>query len=186
MNPICDTYVRLLMYIALLHDLRSKDDFIHGSPQNGIKSPCPFVVSLKSFGGVTFFGLEEMQLFGQGHARLLWSLFEGEHAHEQARQVVFALSDQVRREACVSVQACSINMSTCFSLSFVDPARNACNLHAVDLIDLMLVVYPTVVAERIVDKPARKTQGKVVYACSLSLQWRITLDDPQAIDKCFL
>lgn len=156
---------------------------MHGPPDTGIKNPCEFAVSLKSFGGVAFFGLEEMHLFGQGHARLLWSLFEDEHANEQAQGPVFALCQQVLQEVGQAIRSSSGNMPTSFSLSFVGPARNPSSLRAVDWIDILLVIYPTIVAERLESEAARKALLTLVHACSLAVQWKITQNDLQLIDK---
>lgn len=74
-------------------------------------------------------------------------------------------------------------MLTSLAMSFVDPSRGTSNIRAVDWIDLLLVVYPTIVAERMDEQPAYDALCQLVYACSLALQWRIKEEDLQAIDR---
>lgn len=54
---------------------------------------------------------------------------------------------------------------------------------AVDWIDFLLYVVPTLVLDSLVDDQARAAIAALVKACTLALQWRITEADVQTIER---
>ncbi|KAG2233247.1 hypothetical protein INT48_001696 [Thamnidium elegans] len=105
--------------------MRNKEDFVTGNAAHGIKKPTPFSL-LDSFTGVCFFGLDELHLWDQNIVKQIWSVLGGKLLEAQSLGNKYAQDGK-----------------------FINMATSAGYGRAIDYIDFLMYVVPSLLVEAI-------------------------------------
>ncbi|KAI8098863.1 uncharacterized protein BX664DRAFT_254329, partial [Halteromyces radiatus] len=149
---------------------------------NDFRQPQLYVTFLNTFEGPSFFGLEEMHLLGHGLTKQLKDLFGSPNVNEMipdrnvaggAWKTFPFFLDGIKLvnvgEAMLSSR-CNIP-SEVFGGNWDDIfARKG---RAVDWMDFLLFVVPTLILPHMLDKKAQEVMHDMLLACHLCLRWEI-------------
>ncbi|KAL0081971.1 hypothetical protein J3Q64DRAFT_1837308 [Phycomyces blakesleeanus] len=158
---------------------RSRQSFIEGDAEYGIKKPTPFGI-LSSFTGTCFFGLNELHLWGQNISKHLWAIVTDNRQKKSDISNPLFLRKPYRvtlGKKLLLAQALSNHHSK--DGSFLNMATSASYGRAVDYIDFLMFVVPTLLVEalelqtedlkiKLKNEKKRKGKGKAAKATILN------------------
>ncbi|KAG2211979.1 hypothetical protein INT45_014171 [Circinella minor] len=161
---------------------RSISDFEEGDPIYGLNQSTPFA-KLKSFHAPFFFGLDEMHLFGCNIGPSLWAMVTN-----QSLLAPYYLNKSQRTAISNAIQISRPTWPGIFDGRITDVVKSTKDTRAVDYIDSLLYVFPTIIIDQLEDNncptEAISALASLVKACALSLSWEITSTDIVVIEEC--
>ena len=157
----------------------------------GINKPSLFS-HLSSFNGSTFFGLDEMHLIARGIGKLVYDLttttiskdhpfyFDTSDAFSTYPFYITA-SDLNVIGTCITNSRKFIPVS--FQGSFQNVIQSIEGMRAVDWLDYLLYIVPTIVVPCLPNEDSRKAMLALVRGCALALQWELNEQDINDLDR---
>ena len=140
---------------------------------------------LPTFNGSSFYGLDEMHLIGLGIGKLIHALIvlsntetdttkyysKNADGSFQKDQFPFSLPkrDVLLAGKCIEASRSKIPVS--FQGSWDNLIQKTAGARAIDYIDFLLYVVPTLLVPLLPMAPARKALLSLVKGCSIALQW---------------
>ncbi|KAF7720912.1 hypothetical protein EC973_005780, partial [Apophysomyces ossiformis] len=167
--------------------MRTVEQYKQGDEDRGIRAPVPFA-HLRSFTGSLFFGLDEMHLLGHGLARLLWNLLLNDKQKFGDNTITEQYPFKLKRGVTLrmigdAVQSSRQYMPTAFQSKWNNIATDSGHYRAVDWLDFLLYVVPTIVVDSLELDETRFAVLKLILACQISLQWEITAADLSTVER---
>ncbi|SAM00093.1 hypothetical protein [Absidia glauca] len=178
--------------IASLSPLRKHSEHKNGGLL-GIRASA--VASLPTFTGVHFFGLDEMHLLGHGLAKMLFALVLPVKTNKMASR-----QDKAFPDVPANYPFCSANTNLLqnvgkdmlsskpdIPLSFFNGNWDNIEQHqsarAVDWMDFLLFVVPTLIIPSLYHPKAREKLKNLIISIHLSLHWQLHASDVQFIES---
>ncbi|KAI8335340.1 hypothetical protein BC941DRAFT_326308, partial [Chlamydoabsidia padenii] len=166
--------------------MRTVESYTHEDPfirrEFCLKAISPFT-NLTTFTGPSFWGLDEMHLFGHGHGKLVYNMMNGDFDDQQS---IFKLGNGVTMakvgQAMVDSRS---NIPSSFSGNWTDIKKHHSYFRAVDWLDFLLYVFPTLVIPNIINNEAREACKHLATGLLLASKWSIKKDDLTLISKSF-
>lgn len=141
---------------------------------------------LESFHGVAFFGLDEMHFLGHGVAQQFWRLICGEFQSDGDEQHVFALRALQPETIGQLIEESRGTIPVAFQGTWKNVAKYSRRYRAVDWIDFLMHVAPTVILDNLRHEDTKRAAFSLLRACSIALQWHLTEDDIRQIERYVL
>ena len=141
---------------------------------------------LESFHGVAFFGLDEMHFLGHGVAQQFWRLICGEFQADGDEQHVFALRTLQPETIGQLIEESRGTIPVAFQGTWKNVAKYSRRYRAVDWIDFLMHVAPTVILDNLRHEDTKRAAFSLLRACSIALQWHLTEDDIRQIERYVL
>ena len=138
--------------------------------------------SLPTFTGVTFFGLEELHLFGQGIAKHVYKLLTVPYRPSNScsnvigddiKKYTFYISKNKLIEIDTLVNASRETIPSTFDSKWKDSVAVYHGNRAVDWMGIFLHMIPTLFVPVLVNKAAKCPLLCLVRACSIILKWEV-------------
>lgn len=145
---------------------------------------------LPTFTGSSFFGLDEMHLIGQGVARLFYGLvvtanlspnnqkkncfykYPDNTYNKQQYTFLIPKQELINAGHCINISRCNIPVS--FQGSWDNLINKIDGARAIDFIDFLLYVVPTLIVPLFARADVRKAVISLVRGCAMALQWEFT------------
>ncbi|OAD71018.1 hypothetical protein PHYBLDRAFT_148233 [Phycomyces blakesleeanus NRRL 1555(-)] len=167
--------------------LRPKIDFVNGNTNTNIQEPNIFA-RLPTFTGSSFYGLDEMHLIGHGIGKLVHKLIVLSNTTTSTNnyyprtadgslllkdRYTFSLQkkDVLSAGQCIELSRSKIPVS--FQGSWDNLMLKTEGTRAIDYIDLLLYVVPTLLVPLFTKVATQKALLALVRGCSISLQWNL-------------
>ena len=137
--------------------------------------------TLPSFTGVTFFGLEELHMFGQGIAKHVYELLTTAYRHNTCHKLIVTEKKKfpffISKISLLKIDAL-VNLSretipSTYDSKWKNPVVNIGGIRGVDWLDIFLHMVPTLFVPALVNKAAQRPLMCLVRACSLVLKWEV-------------
>ncbi|KAI8967320.1 hypothetical protein BDB01DRAFT_734017 [Pilobolus umbonatus] len=186
-----DNYNHGMYFVKTNAALRSREEFIQGDG-HGLRKPSIFS-QLPSFSGGPFFGLDEMHLIGGGISKLILEMITVDNETNSRTRSKFFYIDQdgdkisdnypffISRSDLVKIATIPVS----FQGGWENIINKSAGVRMVDYVDFLLYAVPTIVCPFIRDRATCKALIALSTACSLALQWNITEQMIQQMEKCF-
>ncbi|KAG2191239.1 hypothetical protein INT47_012016, partial [Mucor saturninus] len=176
--------------------LRTVDHFVNGDEEHHIKN-ANLISALPSFCGSSYYGLDEMHLLGQGIGRFIFDVIvkvnqSSDTSYYSKKQGNFnkdAYTFKVSKKQlelvgdCITKSRANIPVSFQGSwdnlLSKIDGAR------AINFLDFLLYVVPTLLVPLFEKKSVRKALLMLTRGCAIALQWEQTDSMILEMESCF-
>ncbi|KAG2193951.1 hypothetical protein INT47_003521 [Mucor saturninus] len=176
--------------------LRTVDHFVNGDEEHHIKNANLFS-ALPFFCGSSYYGLDEMHLLGQGIGRFIFdvivkvnqsndtSYYSKKKGNFNKDAYTFKVSKKQLELVgdCITKSRANIPVSFQGSwdnlLSKIDGAR------AIDFLDFLLYVVPTLLVPLFEKTSVRKALLMLSRGCAIALQWELTDSLVQKMESCF-
>ena len=143
-------------------------------------------MGLPSFTGASFFGLDELHLIARGIGRHFWELinvantkntisfYTKPNGTQSADVYPFFISkpNLKRIGECITQARKTIPVS--FQGSFYNVLEKTEGTRAVDWLDFLLYIVPTLVVPYLPTVGSKKATLSLIKGCALSLQWNIS------------
>lgn len=124
-----------------------------------------------------------MHFLGHGIARQLFNLLNGDYTDSTGKgPFKFRLKNITLKDVGQLMEQSRQNLPEGFRGCWKDMFSSV-RYRAVDWLDFLIYVVPTLVLDNLVDDQARAAVKALVTACTLTLQWCITEEDVQATER---
>jgi hypothetical protein len=143
------------------------------------------------FKAPSFFGLDEMHLFGQNLAKRIRDYFVPAtsnlsvrpHSDRNQNRYPFELEGVTLSKVGLAMVSSRPDIPLAhFDGNWGNPVERA-NARAVDWLDFLLYVLPTLLIPALVNKTAKKVLNNLVMACHICQQWEIRPDEVNFVRK---
>ncbi|CAO3618584.1 unnamed protein product [Mucor hiemalis] len=172
---------------------RTMDSFENGNAALGITGESAFR-TLPSFCGTFFHPLEEMHMLGHGIGKLIYRLLvktnQGNehlyfHNDKSAKHYPFTIDKKQLLAAGKSIDASRAHIPVSFQGSWDNIINKLDGVRAVDYLDFLLFVVPTLLVPLLQKNKTRTAVMNLVQGCSIALQWELTEDSIVQMESCF-
>ncbi|KAI8969555.1 hypothetical protein BDB01DRAFT_732242 [Pilobolus umbonatus] len=178
--------------------LRPSSDFTDGNAATQILGPSIFSL-LPTFNGSSFFGLDEMHLLGQGMGRFLVELIVEVNKSPRNSHILHGVKDgasnmdgytfkvdhQKLAAAGKMIEESRRKIPVSFQGSWDNLISRTSGARAIDFLDFLLYVVPTLIVPLFEDKNVRLALLKLVRGCAIALQWELTEGLIREMENCF-
>ncbi|KAI8968632.1 hypothetical protein BDB01DRAFT_733094 [Pilobolus umbonatus] len=159
-------------------NIRPVSDFVNGNEETKIVSPTIFA-SLPTFCGSSFFGLDEMHLLGQGIGRFVLKLIVPKYnvsfrPRNVDKAYTFFVDKKELEAAGHQIKESQKHIPTSFQGSWDNLIQKVDGARAIDFIDFLLYVIPTLIVPLLEGEIVKKVLLSLVRGCSIALQWDLT------------
>ncbi|SAL96241.1 hypothetical protein, partial, partial [Absidia glauca] len=164
---------------------RLLDEYKNGG-ENGIAASA--VASLNTFSGPHFFGLDEMHMIGHGLAKMLFTLFQPVKKNDMSNDrdkrrynttfdYPFSLDDLEIKSVGNDMLLSRPNIPLSFFHGNWDNIEKHQSARAVDWMDFLLFVVPTLVIPSVHLSIAREKLNNLIISVHLCLSWELSPSD---------
>ncbi|OAD71978.1 C2H2-type zinc finger transcription factor [Phycomyces blakesleeanus NRRL 1555(-)] len=194
----CPTNRRHGMYFDdISARLRPLEDFKVGSPSKNIYQPSIYT-QLSTFSGSSFFALDELHLIARGIGKLVYDLItvtltketKFYYTHPDNTLNTTEYPFHIPRADLVTIGNCITSsrkyIPTSFQGSFDNVFAKIDGTRAVDWLDFLLYLVPTLVVPYLPNRAVKTALLSLVKGCALVLQWTLTselLDEMESYFK---
>ncbi|OAD65390.1 hypothetical protein PHYBLDRAFT_176157 [Phycomyces blakesleeanus NRRL 1555(-)] len=175
--------------------LRPLEDFKVGNPSKNIYQPSIYT-QLSTFSESSFFALDELHLIARGIGKLVYDLitvtltketkFYYTHPDNTLNTIEYPF--HIPRADLVTIGNCITSsqkyIPTSFQGSFDNVFAKINGIHAVDWLDFLLYLVPTLVVPYLPNRAVKTALLSLVKGCALALQWTLTselLDEMESV-----
>ncbi|OAD80841.1 C2H2-type zinc finger transcription factor [Phycomyces blakesleeanus NRRL 1555(-)] len=175
--------------------LRPLEDFKVGNPSKNIYQPSIYT-QLSTFSGSSFFALDELHLIARGIGKLVYDLItitltketKFFYTHPDNTLNTTEYPFHIPRADLVTIGNCITSsrkyILTSFQGSFDNVFANIDGTRAVDWLDFLLYLVPTLVVPYLPNRAVKTALLSLVKGCVLALQWTLTselLDEMESV-----
>ncbi|OAD65483.1 C2H2-type zinc finger transcription factor [Phycomyces blakesleeanus NRRL 1555(-)] len=177
--------------------LRPLEDFKVGNSSKNIYQPSIYT-QLSTFSGSSFFALDELHLIARGIGKLVYDLItvtltketKFYYTHPDNTLNTTEYPFHIPRADLVTIGNCITSsqkyIPTSFQGSFDNIFAKIDGTHAVDWLDFLLYLVPTLVVPYLPNRAVKTALLSLVKGCALALQWTLTselLDEMESYFK---
>ncbi|OAD70072.1 hypothetical protein PHYBLDRAFT_73877 [Phycomyces blakesleeanus NRRL 1555(-)] len=177
--------------------LRPLEDFKVGNPSKNIYQPSIYT-QLSTFSGSSFFALDELHLIARGIGKLVYDLItititketKFYYTHPDNTLNTTEYPFHIPRADLVTIGNCITSsqkyIPTSFQGSFDNVFAKIDGTRAVDWLDFLLYLVPTLVVPYLPNRAVKTALLSLVKGCALALQWTLTselLDEMESYFK---
>jgi len=127
-----------------------------------------------------------MHFLGHGVAQQFWRLICGEFQSDGDEQHVFALRALQPETIGQLIEESRGTIPVAFQGTWKNVAKYSRRYRAVDWIDFLMHVAPTVILDNLKHEDTKRAAFSLLRACSIALQWHLTEDDIRQIERYVL
>jgi hypothetical protein len=175
--------------------LRTLNEYKHGDPNRGIRELSLFS-TLSTYTGSVFFGLDEMHMVGRGIGKLVYDMltvditktkkffYKYPNGDFEVDAYSFYVPKSILLQVGTAIEETREFIPLSFDGSFQDVIRKTRGTRAVDWLDFLLFIVPTLIVPNLSSRRAKQAMLRLCRGCCLALQWKFTADILQEIDAC--